>query len=505
MLNLDRGRSEAMNLSILKKFNKDYLFVFFTLWLVTGLTINTNDQRAFNLQQMGVDAIVSYGTLTLGHSKLPILKPIGDTFYVKKGIVPAKQPGQFATGAVAYFVISNLGMTYEKNYVMTASLVTWFSASLVSAIALTLLFCMLKGWGYRRDQAMWATFAAGVFSHWLVFAGIAHHDILATSYLLIALYFSEKSLQFTSGKYISFSILGGLFAGLTIFTSMLPALIVVAFGLYIFTSLRIGHILWTGLGFFLGLLPLALYNNYYFDSPFTQANVAGNYADTFFNFNYEQFKHHLNAYVGWGGLSILKYSPIVAIGFIGIFCLPRSLGRLKFFVLAASFVHLMYLVNIETLGTCQYGPRYLIPLLPFWAIGVAVLLNRFGQSTPFSQGLVLGVLAVFSLVVSLAGAFGGAMQCDLNSFVFIKYIAAHNKYRMENLPLFWELVWLLVAVLMLGVFARWQALKQFFKAEPQVYDTAYTEVLLPKAVASTRNMRGYRLGTARPRLGVKRR
>ena len=462
-----------MTFHSLSRLNKDYLFVFLILWLGTGITINLNDQRAFNLQQMGIDAIVSYGTFTLGHSELPILKPLGDTFYVKKGIVPAKQPGQFVTGAVAYFVIKNMGLSYEENYNLTASLVTWMSASLVSAIALTLLFQLLKAWGYRQNQAMWAVITVGLCSHWLVFAGIAHHDIVATSYLVIALYFSEMNLLRTSSKrdyrvsnLLTWSkahtwyypLLAGFFAGLTIFTSMLPALMVLVFGLYLLASLQLKHIVFSGIGFILGLIPLGLYNNFYFDSPFTQANVAGNYADTFFKFNYDQFMHHLNAYVGWGGLSIWKYAPIMAVGLLGVALLKPGLLRIKMFIFAAFFVHLMYLVNIETLGTCQYGPRYLLPVLPFAAIGVAAWLAKVTRYNAFTVGIIFGSLAVFSFAVSMGGAMGGAMQCDLNNFVFIKYLNEHRKYRIELLPFFW---WMFTAAILLLVYGAVYHLYQF--------------------------------------------
>src|SRR5579883_2890222 len=54
------------------------IFLFF--WLAFGVTMNLGDLRAYNLQQMGVDAIVSHQTFTLGHGKNPLLQPGGDTF-----------------------------------------------------------------------------------------------------------------------------------------------------------------------------------------------------------------------------------------------------------------------------------------------------------------------------------------------------------------------------------------------------------------------------------------
>ena len=431
----------------IKKLHRDYIFVFLILWFTTGLSINLNDQRAFNLQQMGIDAIVSHGTFTLGHSKLEIMTPIGDTFHTPKGILPAKQPGQFVTGAIPYLILKNIGLTYEKNYNLTASLVTWLSTSLLSAISLTLLFQLLKIWGYQYKHAMWSVFSVGLCSHWLVYAGIAHHDIVASSYLLIALYLSEFNLIKRKGNGILSPIFSGIFAGLTIFSSMLPALIVMVFGFYILASLNRRHIIWVGIGFTIGLLPLAIYNNYYFDSLFKQANIAGNYADTFFNFNLNQFTHHVNAYIGWGGLSIWKYSPIIMLGFFGLFFLPKQRLAVKAFIFGACFIHLAYITNIETLGTCQYAPRYLVPLLPLCIIGLTQLLHKFEKTWQFEWGLIFGILVTLSFAASIVGALGGAMQCDLNNFMMIKYLNHHNKWNTENWPLFFPMFWSILCVL----------------------------------------------------------
>lgn len=415
------------------------MYVFLLLWLGTGLTINLHDQRAFNLQQMGVDAIVTYGTFTLGHSRNPHLRPLGDTFESGKGLLPAKQPGQFATAALPYFLLSAAGITYDANYDLAASLVTWTSSALLAAVALTLLYLLLIEWGYGAGHAFAAVIAVGFGSHWLVFAGITHHDIIAASYLIAALYFSEMNLTRYRGRKAGMAIISGVFAGFVVFTSMLPALMVVAFWAYLFLGHAKKHIGYCAAGFLLGLAPLAAYNAYYFGSPFTQANIAGNYADTFFHFDYEQFMHHLNAYWGNGGLSVWKYSPVVVVGLPGLFMMPRTLRRVQIFCLLALALHMGYLLNIETLGTCQYGPRYLLPLMPLLAIGIPPVLKPAGAKAPFAAGAMYGVLLGYSLTVALLGAFGGAMQCDLSTFTAFKYAASLDRYTMQMYPLFWPM------------------------------------------------------------------
>ncbi len=443
--------------------NRDYIALFFVLWFTTGITIDERDTRKFNLQQMVVDSIVSYGTFSIGHSKLKIFRPAGDTFRTEHGTLPAKQPGQFATGAIPYFFLSIIGITYEKDYTLAAGMVAWLSASLISSIALTLLFLTMRNWGFNRNYSLLSVLSCGVFSHWIVYSGVAHHDILAASYLIIALYFSEKSLRFGDAEKWWFSILTGIFAGLTVFTSMLPALIVMTFGIYIMMTLKFRHIFFTGVGFLLGLMPLAIYNGYYFGNPFTQANVAGNFSDTFIKFSYQQFIHRVDAYIGWGGLSIWKYAPLLGLGYFGFFLLPKNLMRVKYFVFGAVIVHLFYLFNIETKGTCQYGPRYLIPLLPLMSIGVGAILHSCRNTPPFILGLIFGGFAAYGLWVSLVGAIGGAAQCDLKSFIFIKYLNDHSKLRLQNLVFFWPMLSGLMIVLIWIAIVNFKSLLGYFR------------------------------------------
>ena len=444
-----------MSLKVLNYIRIESVVVFLLAWLITGAFINVQDQKAFNLQQMGVDAIVSYGTLTLGHSDLEILKPQGDTFRTDKGILPAKQPGQFVFGAIPYSLLKMIGVSYEDNYNITASLVTWLSTSLISALSLAFLFRVLMLWGYSRKESAWSVITIGVASHWIVYAGIAHHDIIAASWLLIALCYSEVNMIKHAGDRISYSVLTGFFAALTIFTSMLPALIVMAFGFYVLYSKHSKNIFYTGVGFILGLLPLFIYNSLYFGGPLTQANVAGNYADTFFSFKYEQFVHHLNAYLGFGGLSIWKYAPSVVLGFFCVFFLPKALSRIKVLVYLSFFLHLSYLLNIETLGTCQYGPRYLLPLVPLCAIGLAELVRRINKEQGFIFGIILGAVFIHSIASGVVGAAGGAMQCDLNNFMMWRYLVEHGKLTIENLPLFYWCLIPLVMIIMVIAYYRW--------------------------------------------------
>jgi len=69
------------------------LFLFLSLWFIYGFLINSDNLKAFGLQQMGVEAIGERGHFYLEGSKSPQLQPIGDTFSHDGRIYAAKQPG----------------------------------------------------------------------------------------------------------------------------------------------------------------------------------------------------------------------------------------------------------------------------------------------------------------------------------------------------------------------------------------------------------------------------
>lgn len=406
---------------------KTTLAAFLFFWLIYAAAINQTNLNAFTLQQMGPDAIVSHQTFTLGYSEHPKLQPAGDTFPSEKGILAAKQPGQATFGALAYAPLKALNISYEKDYLFAAALTTWFSTGLIAALSVTVFYYLLTDMGIRRSSARAATFTLGIGSFWLVYSGVAHHDIIAAAFLILALFFLQRR-----------AAAAGFFLGLAVYTSMLPALIVSVIAGYGFLFNTKGKDkLLLLVGFAAGIAPLLLYNSYYFGNPLQQANVAGNYTDTFFNFSTQQFLHHLNAYYGWGGISLLKFTPALFCGIIGLFFIRNN--KIKWLSIAIFVIHSAYITNIETLGTCSYGPRYLIPLLPFFAIGLASLMQ---YSSDLKAALPVGtaINAILYLCigwgtwVSINGLLKGAMGCDLNNFPAQNFLPDAHLF-MTDFPL----------------------------------------------------------------------
>ena len=417
--------------------------LFLTLWLAYGLAINSGNLEAFTLQQAGVEAYVERGNFYLEGSQVPRLQiqPVVDAFLYEGHIYPAKQPGQFMAGACVYFVLRAFGLSYAGNYLLTAALVTFFTASLVTAASAIALFRAARV--IAPDSALrWPLLAAlayGLASTACAYSGIAYHDTLATGYLAIAFYLAIR-LARADDEGAKGSVLAaccGALLGLTVTTSMLPFFMVVVVALYVVSLRR-----WKLLPFFLlgglaGLLPLLIYNAICFGSPLLLPNFAGHYSDTYFHPEWGNFLDKLAFYARM----LTLYVPVFWLGLGGLALYTRACRREQAFIIAALIALAAYVLNIEANGTCQYGPRYLLPAMPFACLGLAGFNATRGRA--LKRVLLAIVLALFllSLFINLVGAMHGAMLCDFPRSALRPYLTEMLRGGRRAYPL---AAWLLL-------------------------------------------------------------
>ncbi len=417
------------------------LIFFLLAWGLLALLINAKDGRDYSLQHALVDSVVEHGTFAVGLSKNPRLQVGGDTFHYKGQILAAKQPGQAVFGAIPYLAIRTFGVTYDTNYDLTAALVTWGSAALWAALAALVFFILVEHLFPGRyllatlPPLTWL-FATPI----LPYSGVLHHDTIASSFMLIAFCFLEFAHMSSERARRVLAWAAGLFVTLTLFVSMLPAACVTVITAYGFFRIRGKTVLWFILGLFCGIFPLALYNFYYFGNPFIQANIAGGFSDTFVRFDIPLFLRNLNTYFGSGWLSLLSFSPVTVLAAMGILLsFKRSLHQqeARFYCLALAIAaHIAYICSIETVGHCQYGPRYLLPIMALPMLGITSLLSSNNRFIRYFTYAFLPVTLLYSLGVSILGALYGTMYCAYGSFANSDYWAQMLKSSYPQLPLF---------------------------------------------------------------------
>ena len=436
------------------------LFLF--VWLAYGAAINSDNLVKFNLQQIGVEAIVERHQFYLEGSDVPELWPGGDVFLYQGHKYAAKQPGQFMAGAGVYWILRGLGFSYKNNYLLTSALVTFFTTSLVLAASSLAVFRIARKLTRDAQSLFWQILTALVYAFGttvFAYSGIAHHDALATGYLVIAFYliFDLPRGGWDGRAAIIQSACAGLLLGLAVTTSMLVFFMTIVCALYFLWLRR-----WKIIPFFLvavviGLLPLLIYDARSFGDPFLLSNVAGAhlFADTFFRFSAKNLGNKLV----WYSTLLFFYAPVFLAGLFGLSYFPRAFRRTPVFLtlLGMLVVLTVYVLNIQTGGDCQFGPRYLLPAMPFACLGIAGYSYLSTNAERRLASVIVLLLGVVSFVINLVGAVQGAMCCPdgRNALRDQLTLLAHGNVR--SFPLApWLLVPLLTCVV-LFVLSVWQS------------------------------------------------
>jgi hypothetical protein len=432
------------------------VLLFLLLWFAYGAAINSSNLLDFDLQQIGVEAMVERHHFFLEHEIPHHRQSKGDVFTYEGHNYAAKQPGQFMVGALVYFLLHKLGLSYVNNYLLTSALVTFFTTSFVLAVSGVAFLGIAReltadehGILHPRRPLIWPlaatlsyAFATTAFSY----SGIAHHDVLASGYLVIAFYLLLQLSRRSASKRVAYIQAGGagLLLGLTITTSMLPFFMVVLSVLY-FLCLRRWQLLPVFLaGLFAGVLPLFFYDAVSFGNPLLLPNVAGSgmFPDTFFHFDARNFGDKLAFYAS----SVVAYLPVFAVGLLGLSYYPRHVRRSPEFVtlLALIIALSVFVLNIKSDGDCQFGPRYLLPAIPFACLGLAGFAYLSTASERRLAGMAVILAGAFSFVVNLVGALGGAMGCPHGQNAFWNNLAAIRQAGGRSYPL---ALWLLLPLL----------------------------------------------------------
>ena len=218
---------------------------------------------------------------------------------------------------------------------------------------------------------------------------------------------------------------------------------------------------WKLIPFFLaalliGLLPLFIYNARSFGSPFLLPNVVGAhmFADTFFHFSAKNFGDKLV----WYSTMLVVYAPVFVAGLFGLSYYPRALQRGPFFLALVSmlFVLAAYILNIKTGGDCQFGPRYLLPAMPFACLGIAGYSFLSTNAERRLAGVIVLLLGVVSFAINLLGAVQGAMCCPDGRNALRNQLARLGRGDVPYFPL---APWLLAPLLICAVLLGWTLLR----------------------------------------------
>lgn len=432
------------------------LFLF--VWCVYGAAINTANLNAFNLQQAGVEAMVERRQFSVEGSASPQLqikvyydgeRPFGDTFLYNGHQYAAKQPGQFMLGAAVYSVLRRFGITYFNNYALTSALVSFLTTALIAALAALAVFRIARIFTGNKTIA-WPLVCALLYAFGtttFAYSGFAYHDSLASGFLVLAFYLLLLlSQQLVSAARVPLVAAAAAFLlGLTVTTSMLPFFMACVMAIYLFWISR-----WRGtvaalIGGALGVGPLLIYNAKSFGNPLLNSYIAGGYPESFLHFDLHNSIDKLWLYIS----EITLYDPVVWLGVVALAFYPRAFRRERLLIVALFVAHAFQVLNIDSHGGCHYGPRFLLPVLPYAAIGLAGFYFLRIRTALRLAVVAVALAGVASIVVNVVGALFGAMYCEVQVYALWPALATLRNGSLTTLPL---AKWLIVpAIISLSV------------------------------------------------------
>ncbi len=220
----------------------------------------------------------------------------------------------------------------------------------------------------------------------------------------------------------------GALLGAAIGTEYTAALIALAALVVVSVAHGLRSAAWLSFGTVLATLPLLLYNWLVFEDPFEVSyqghlpNFQGDGALGVYNLTVPKLDEVLRALVGGKGLFVL--TPVMLLAFAGCWYAIRgatAVRRDAVFALVSFAALLVASTGIDGLGGASPGPRYLIPVLPLFALPLAEAWRRLplvcSATAAFGAAWMLLAAATLPLAPSLRNWLHVAADLDLTANV----------------------------------------------------------------------------------------
>ena len=314
----------------------------------------------------------------------------GDVSWVDGHYYAAKAPGLALTVLPVYVMLDALGikelMARVPGAADEAVGMLWALGLFGCVLPATAIAVLVRRLGddVEPGYGLPAAVAAGLGTLILPFATVFFAHVLAA-----ALAFAAFAVLWLRPRW---GLAGGVLAGLAVTVDYPLALAAVLVGVYAVAHRR-AYAYVPGLA--LGVVPLLAYQWWAFGSPFHVAyedavsvggesghDVLGANEGGFFGIGAPSFRTALDLLFG-DPIGLLRLSPVTALGVLGTALLFRRGRRAEALTIGAvALAYVVYNSGYEPpFGGFVPGPRFLVPILPFLAVPLALAWRRFPRLT----------------------------------------------------------------------------------------------------------------------------
>jgi hypothetical protein len=446
------------------------LWLFLLVLALLGCFVNTRNQVAWNLQHAWVESVGERGVMRLEGSPTPrfALDRLVDVWTSPEGHTYGRNaPGTYLTAAAVYRVLNRVfGLSYLRDFDLASTLVTFLTTCLSSALAFLLVYRLARQW---TDGRLGGLCVAGAYSFGTLafpYSGAPYQHQTAAVFFVGS--FSLAFWRRSSGHRPLGPVPEGLLLGLGLYHSVayLPVALCIAAYSLVPPGRRRALLYLAGVA--LGIAPLLAINALYYGGPLTTVyQAARDYQVTTLDFSWASIARRLHFYFTDPTTGIFFYCPVLLLSAPGLLRFPPSLRKEQLTIGACALLTMGHLLLAGGIGAQQFGPRLVIPTLPFLALALAPFWTGKdgGTHASLARGAFV-LLLVPSIVFCTLGALGTTMFRDVARwnawYVYLRCLfpPVPDGMPVYNLPIYrFPLRPVLLPVsLGLGLMAAWRLL-----------------------------------------------
>ena len=393
----------------------DYLVVFLIALIFYGYFIKQGDWN-INSRLGLVKAVVEESRLTIDTYHTGDFAT-EDKAFANGHYYSDKAIGASILGAIAYWPIYKLNGAISS-YSLFVMLITLLAISVPAALLAPLIYKMVLNSTHERWFALavasFICIGTAIFPYAGAFYGHSLAAMMAFGAFCLWMDVNQFDATITTGR----SFLSGLLIGFLVITeypTALIAAILIGYALYIVWSKKAltdwKFLLPFAAGGGIALALLLFYNAICFGSPFTTGYAFE---------NLKEFQESYNSGVmafAWPNPVTLFYmtfhaaqgvfiqSPVLFIAMGGIFWAAQNKSLRAEFITAMSIILIFFLMFSGVRlwwGGDAFSSRYLIPVLPFFAVFVIQLPKRW-----YPLFIGLGIISITQMLIASATTFNG--------------------------------------------------------------------------------------------------